>query len=286
MRYPQRVTVAFGRGDGTFNSPTNYSSNGDALDIKAIDIDGNGSLDLVVSMRANTTNFCVLPNRGDGTFAAAIAYSSTNAADTHQALNFVDLNADGRLDVVVLNYNFKSLTIWINKGNAVFVVANIYSLGFSPTSIACTDFNGDGANDLIVRGGVAAVFLLGKGDGSFSVGSQMSVPSAGSTSGTIAIGDFNSDGKPDLAFVNASGNSVAIMLNESPPTLQITPLAGYNQINWLGTFGAGYTLDYTTNLSELRSWQPFPYPPVIIGNQKAVADWATGVQKFYRQRKP
>lgn len=114
----------------------------------------------------------------------------------------------------------------------------------------------------------------------------MSVPSdSGIRHGTVAVGDFNGDGTPDIAYVNYSGSSVAIMLNRTPPTLQITPMAGYNQIAWLATFGAGFTLEYTTNLLVPGSWQPFPYPPVLVGNQRAVADWADREQKFYRLRK-
>jgi hypothetical protein len=120
--------------------------------------------------------------------------------------------------------------------------------------------------------------FLGNGDGSFT-------PRLGISSGSpFAVEDFDGNGTPDLAF--GYGNSVAIRLNQTPPTLQLTPMVGYNQINWPSSFGAGFTLEYTTDLAARGSWRPFPYPPVLLGDQKAVTDWASGDRKFYRLRKP
>jgi len=130
--------------------------------------------------------------------------------------------------------------------------------------------------------------LTGNGDGSFAVGALMNVPadSGASSSDTLAVGDCSGRGMPDLALVNSPATSAAIMLNQTPPMLTLAPLANYCQITWLKTFGAGYLLEYTTNLAGFGNWQPFPYPPVVLGNQKAVTDWTDTAQKFYRLKKP
>ena len=293
------VAIALGRGDGSFVLPTTnyFALTNQPSGVNAVDINGNGRLDLVVSLGENSTStnsFCVILNKGDGTFVAPQYYAAGSNGDYHESLELGDFNNDGKLDISVLNYNAKSVTIWLNAGTGNFALAHGYALGFSPTTIAGGDFNGDGKTDLVIRGGLAAKVLLGSGDGSFTVGNQMSVPDDvestygdhhGATKG-IVVNDFDGNGTPDLAFVNYSSNAVTIMLNQTPPILQFALLAGYNQITWLAGFGAGYTLEYTTNLSTPDGWQPFPYPPVVIGNQKAVADWATGEQKFYRLRKP
>ena len=285
------VTVAFGRGDGSFGPSTNYylANNNVLYDIRTGDISGNGRLDLALSLwnSGNSNAFCVLMNKGDGSFAAPQYYAAGSTREHHPSMELRDLNGDGRLDTAVLNSDGRSVTVFLNTGGGRFGAGRDYPLGFSPTSIASADFNGDGKTDLIVRGGATAAVLYNHGDGSFDVGAQMSVPAdSGSGHGTIAVGDFNGDGMPDLAFANYSGKSVAIMLNQTPPILQITPMAGYSQISWLATFGAGFTLECTTNLLLPNSWQPFPYPPVMIGNQKAVTDWADRAQKFYRLTKP
>jgi hypothetical protein len=285
--YSGFVDVAFGKGDGTLGTPTNYYLTTFLGDIRVGDCNGDGRLDLVVSPKDSDSfvSFCVLTNKGNGIFAAPQYYTNDFQLYSRYSLELGDFNSDGRLDVAVLNYNAQSVTIRLNTGNGIFGPTNNYSVGFSPTSIAAGEFNGDGKIDLIVRGGSAARVLLGNGDGSFTVGAQMAVPDDTGVPGTVGVEDFNGDGLPDLAFTCYSSNSVAVMLNQTPPALQITPMAGYNQINWLATFGAGYTLECTTNLSAPDSWQSFPYPPVVIGNQKAVTDWADGQQKFYRLRK-
>jgi hypothetical protein len=209
----------------------------------------------------------------------------------HYALTVSDFNSDGKPDVAVLNYTNQSVSIWMNKGDGTFFLAtNISAPGVSPTSVAAADFNGDGNMDLFVRGGSAARVLTGNGDGSFSVGALMNIPTDDAyyyLSETVAVGNFSGRGMPDLALVNSPATSVAIMLNQTPPILTLAPKVGYCQITWLKTLGAGYSLEYTTtpNFAGAGNWQPFPYPPVVLGNQKAVTDWTDAAQKFYRLKK-
>lgn len=276
------ISLTMGVGSGNFNQLTNYYLNGSPGDVVVGDINGDGFDDLVFSESYSySSDVCVQLGNGDGTFATPQYYPSTASA-YHDSLALADFNGDGKVDIAVLNSSANSVTIRLNNGEW-FWTAKDYPVGFSPTSIAAGDFNGDGNVDLVVRGSSVIKVLYGNGDGSFTVGSPMSVTSNSSGHGTMVAGDFNGDGLPDIVFVN--NGSVAVMLNQTTPTLQMTRMAGYNQFSWPAAFGV-FAVEYTTNLSDPGSWQPFPYPPVIIGNQKAVTDWATGEQKFYRLRKP
>jgi len=285
------VEVEFGRGDGSFGTVTNYTLANDFSDIRAGDLNGDGRLDLVIALNSpaalNSNTVCVLLNTGVGTFAAPQYYGGASGTiDYERSLELADLNHDGSLDLALLNDVAGSVTIRLNNGAGTFGAPTDYPVGFSPLSIAAADFNGDGNMDLFVRGGTTAVILLGYGDGSFTVGAPMSVPDDSGRHGTVAVGDFNGDGMPDIAFLDNSGGAVAVMLNQTPPMLQLTPMPGYNQLSWLTTFGAGYTLECTTNPAVPDGWQSFPFPPVMMGNQKAVTDWDDRQQKFYRLRKP
>jgi hypothetical protein len=252
-------------------------------------LNGDGRLDAAVSLiiydTANSNSVCILTNKGDGTLAVS-QYYCASGQDYHFSLKLVDFNADVKLDLAVLNYNDQSVTIRLNNGGGIFGPAHDYPVGFSPNSLAAGDFNGDGKVDLIIRGETAACVLLGHGDGSFTVGPPMPVASGfWANPGALAVGDFDGNGTPDIALACFTNSSVAIKLNETPPTMGITPMIGYNQIVWPASFGTGFGLECTTNLLGPESWQPFPYPPVLIGNQKAVADWTDHEHKFYRLRK-
>lgn len=89
-----------------------------------------------------------------------------------------------------------------------------YPLGFTPSfNVVVGDFNGDGNPDAAAGGAYTTQFTLvpGLGDGTFGARTTIPAP-AGTFPGTVASGDLNGDGKPDLVFQGsgAPGNLVAI----------------------------------------------------------------------------
>src|SRR5262249_56689021 len=110
------------------------------------------------------------------------------------------------------------LTQLVGGGGGVFPPAGSpIGVGANPQSVAVGDFNLDGKPDLAVAnlslnietGNVT--ILLGDGMGGFTpAGSPVDV---GTNPFSVAVGDFNLDGKPDLATANADSNNVTILLN-------------------------------------------------------------------------
>jgi hypothetical protein len=78
------------------------------------------------------------------------------------------------------------------------------------------DFNGDGKPDLIAADGTV---LLGNGDGTFTIGTPLSL-GAGKSTNLIATADFNGDGKPDVVLAAAASNSFAVLLGNGDGTFQ------------------------------------------------------------------
>ena len=115
-----------------------------------------------------------------------------------------DFNKDGIPDLVVANDQSNTVSVLLGKGDGTFQDAQNYAVGSTPVSVAVGDFNGDGKLDIVTAnmtgGGVS--LLLGNGDGTFKPALNYDLPlqSTGSqTSVSVAVGDFNKDGKLDVA---------------------------------------------------------------------------------------
>jgi MBG domain (YGX type)/FG-GAP-like repeat len=87
--------------------------------------------------------------------------------------------------------------------------ATTLQLGFSPNLVMTADMNGDGKLDLVASGNAQAVFL-GNGDGTFQAPMITSGPGSASAA---ALGDFNGDGKPDLAVASSFGGVTVLLGN-------------------------------------------------------------------------
>ncbi len=107
---------------------------------------------------------------------------------------------------------FLSANSYAQSANPFFVPPTYPGSGQTVTA----DFNGDGKPDLIFADGTV---LLGKGDGTFTVGTPLGL--AGLNSNTsIATADFNRDGKPDLLVASTSLNTFSVLLGNGDGTFQ------------------------------------------------------------------
>ncbi len=80
-----------------------------------------------------------------------------------------DLNADGKVDIVSLDYNEAEVIVFLGNGNGTFAAEKAYTSGLNVVAETITDFNGDGKPDIAsgFAGGVAV--SLGNGDGTFAL---------------------------------------------------------------------------------------------------------------------
>jgi hypothetical protein len=255
------VGVLLGNGDGTFQPAASYSSGGyDAYSVAVADINGDGKPDVVVANcsegNCTTGSIGVLLGNGDGTLKAAASYS---IAGLPQWLVVADVNGDHRPDVVTVNSD-STLAILLGNGDGTFQSPAIYHLGGLLRSVAAVDLNADGKLDLVVAGcmnncsGGLVDVLLGNGDGTFQP--AVSYSSGGYDAYSVAVGDINGDGNPDVVVANCAdssctNDSVAVLLANGDGTLQsplitVTPRNVSAQGIALADFNGDGNLDIAT----------------------------------------
>jgi len=104
-----------------------------------------------------------------------------------------------------------------------FAAAVNYVAGSGPYSVAVGDFNGDGNADLAVANtgssSNSVSVLLGNGNGTFQTAVNYAV---GLNPFSVAVGDFNGDGKADLAVAHPNGTNagVDVLLGNGNGTFQ------------------------------------------------------------------
>jgi hypothetical protein len=127
-----------------------------------------------------------------------------------------DFNGDGKPDIAVASLESNFISVLLGDGAGGFGAAKNITVGIRPVAIEAADFNGDNKLDFAVSVLASAsnphdphtVILLGDGAGGFTVTSSFN---AGGLIESIAVADFNSDGKVDLALADEY-NSGRILL--------------------------------------------------------------------------
>jgi hypothetical protein len=233
------VSVLLGKGKGTFADPVFYPSGEGALSVAMGDFDGDGRPDIAVANAPSTPTrpatlpitVTVLLGNGDGSFRSGQEYTAGSMTyPGATSLVAADFNADRVLDIAVAEYDSGAVGVMLGNGDGTFGAVVDHDVGRRPFGLVAGDFDLDGVADLAAKeaisdmSGVVSV-LLGKGDGTFA--DKVDYLVRGEL-GPVAVGDFNLDGKPDLAAANSPDLSSSM----------VTLLRG----NGDGTFGT--TVEY------------------------------------------
>jgi hypothetical protein len=219
-------------GDGTFtdvSAPSGIANHpGKTFGAVAVDMDGDGYLDLFVS-NDSVPNF-LFHNLRDGRFEeigleAGVAYSDDGIARSGMGVDAADYDGDGRPDLFVANLNRERFSIYRNLGSLTFRdMAGPSNVGretymFSGWGLRFVDFDNDGHPGLVLANGhpddlietahtglkwKEPLLLLENRNGEFvnrsadgGDGFLRDYPARG-----LAVGDLDNDGWPDIVVAN------------------------------------------------------------------------------------
>ncbi len=236
--------VMFGTGTGIFGTPTYYTFDPQGMtDTLPIDINQDNFIDLVAT-RSDQLSYPFI-NNGNGTFTGLTPTSSIDGSNgrfsvpTSAAIG--DFNADGRNEVAVgYRSGFFALArvgiIFRNGASNAqqpFVLRDWYRVwngsggpGDYVSDIAAADFNGDGRSDLaFLETGTQSISIqldttvITNGTSSPPINAEQRIGDnatsyyAGVSPRQVLTGDFNNDGKIDLAIRDENGSTMQILLN-------------------------------------------------------------------------
>lgn len=149
------VSVWLGNGDGTFQTSGEYQSGLEAFSVAVGDFNGDGTLDLAVASRGDSSVGVLLGN-GDGTFQTHMNFPT---APNPQFITIADFDSDGRLDLAVASLLY-SFTVLLGNGDGTFHMNKVYFNGEGNRGVIVSDFNHDGAPDLLLGTYAGAGILL------------------------------------------------------------------------------------------------------------------------------
>jgi hypothetical protein len=173
------------------------------------DFNGDGHQDFAAT-NYNSGSISIFPGTGTGSFGAPGTFP---VGTFPAAIAAADFNADGNLDIAACNVTSNTVSVCLGTGTGSLGTPTAFTVGINPEGIAIGDlmvmacrilllltFSGS-SNNVTVR--------LGTGTGSFGAGNNYAT---GTQPNSVSLGDFNGDGKLDLAVPNYASNNLSILL--------------------------------------------------------------------------
>lgn len=237
------INVYPNTGGGTFGSRSSTSTRALGGDYAIVDIDRNGSPDVVFGSET------VFLNQGGGRFVASVA----PGAPSESVVAAGDFDEDGQSDLVTqevspyYNVHPPGLHIYRGTGTAAFSPSTV--IGFdrrlaagsgdsTPGSIAA-DVDGDGHLDLLSRG---SLLLRGDGRGGFRAGHVLPYDLPYADRSSFAVADLDGNGSLDVVFAESATGLVDVLLTFTADSLDVP-----------------VTIDFTGPAQGVRHGQPVSF---------------------------
>ena len=199
------ISVLPGKGNGTFKGNLAGATGVNGEYPYVGQFDGNPAADLIFTYPSATDT---LLGNGNGTFTEV----ATGCSFESPAVG--DFTGNGKLDLagVTSVSDTPAIGVCLGNGNGTFTpTGEYYDTGVQHRFLLAGKFTNDGNVDLAASDENGFSILLGNGNGSF----QNGIPTAvNEGSGTFILGDFNNDGKLDLATISGDLTQISVFLGK------------------------------------------------------------------------
>jgi len=211
--------VYFGNAKGSVTSASATSltvTAPDAASLAAITVVNTGT-----GLACASKAFYMPTFAGSTATPSYVGSSITVSSGSLNGVQFADLDGDGKNDLIVTDQNghvniYKNTTTTIG-GTPSFASVSTTAFTNAYSNVFFGDLNRDGKPDMVVASGqeVVAIFInQSTGPGNFSFASEVDLRLAvGAEAFSVAIGDFDGDGKPDIISADYENNQVYAFTN-------------------------------------------------------------------------
>jgi hypothetical protein len=184
--------------------------------------------------------------------AATLPFAAAAAYWDGRAFTAASLNRNGRSDLVGINPADNTIAVRLSDGKGGFTTptGKPLTVGAGSFIVAAADFNRDGRTDLVVLTGTGTfTVLLGNDAGGFGIAPGSPFQVTGLNLGVATVGDFNGDGRLDLAIANDSIPNTSGDKFSLPGTNSVIVLLG----NGAGSFHAAPGSPFSAGTMSIES---------------------------------
>jgi len=191
---------------------SDYGTGNDPRAVVTADFDSDGYLDLAVANH-DDNSVLILTGQGDGTFVSGATYSVGAGPVAMVAADVDEVNG---MDLITADETGQTVTVLMNMGTGAFGPITSYSCDASPLAVEVVDLDQDGWPEIAVAdyNNNQVQVLPNLGSGLYGTAELFSVGAGGGFGPvSIAAGDLDDDGYPDLVTANYWSNNVTVLTN-------------------------------------------------------------------------
>ncbi len=230
-----------------FAPAQSFTVGNDPKAVAVADLNGDGKPDILTADYSDGTVSLLRNETAKGAASVNFAPRQTFPVGSNpQDVAVADLNGDGKpdlavangkSDLAVANSDDGTVSVVLNQTTSptadfAFAAPQTFTVGGDPDFIAVGDLNGDGKPDIVTAnyfsGGSTVSVLLNQtvNGNAFANFAPQQVFNVGGDPRTVAIGDLNGDGKPDLVTANDFSGTVSVLMGNGDGSFQTQPAFG------------------------------------------------------------